>query len=362
MTELLRLAVVVFGAAAGYAVGRGLGTGRALLGPLDGSIVGVIVGSGLGFAAGGVLARRTVSLVDISTHALRDVSAETLLAGGVGGGLGAGVAAALCWPVLLLPLRSLSVPVFCFVVLVVGLLGERLAVARRHSVVAIIAGGRGIAPHEAVPAALRERVLDPSVVVDGRLLELVRSGFLAGRLLLPAPVVAHLTALGSPQGRRGLDCLDRLRREPDVEVEVLDLPAGPEDLPAQLVRLCLDRGATLLTAEGGLARAARLAGVAVLDLHALAHTLRPPVAVGDELGVHLVRAGKDSGQAVGFLDDGTMVVVEGARDRVGRDVTVAVSSVLVREKGRIVFGETAAAAPVPLRPPVPRPLPAARVG
>ena len=116
-----------------------------------------------------------------------------------------------------------------------------------------------------------------------------------------------------------------------------DVPAVPE-VDAKLVRLCLDRGAALLTLDTNLARVAALAGVRVMNLHALAQALRPPVTAGDEVPVLLTKPGKEPGQGVGYLDDGTMVVVERARDSVGREVTVLVTSVLTTANGRMVFG------------------------
>jgi uncharacterized protein YacL len=131
-----------------------------------------------------------------------------------------------------------------------------------------------------------------------------------------------------------------LRREPSVDVEVLseELPDVPE-VDAKLVRLCLDRNAALLTLDTNLAKAASLAGVRVLNLHALALALRPPVSAGDDVAVLLLKPGKEAGQAVGYLDDGTMVVTEHARHLVGRDVTVTVASVLTTANGRLVFAK-----------------------
>jgi uncharacterized protein YacL len=145
------------------------------------------------------------------------------------------------------------------------------------------------------------------------------------------------------RGRRGLEVLETLRREPSVDVQVLDgdVPEVPE-VDAKLVRICLDRNAALLTLDTNLAKAAALAGVRVMNLHALAVALRPPVGAGDEVGVLLLKPGKENGQAVGYLDDGTMVVVERARDAIGREVSVQVTSVLTTANGRMVFARPVA--------------------
>jgi len=119
---------------------------------------------------------------------------------------------------------------------------------------------------------------------------------------------------------------------------VLDDEApGVPEVDAKLVRMSLDRQAALLTLDTNLAKSAALAGVRVLNLHALALALRPPVVAGDEVTVLLTKPGKESGQAVGYLDDGTMVVVERARDGVGSEAVVQVTSVLTTANGRMVF-------------------------
>ena len=168
--------------------------------------------------------------------------------------------------------------------------------------------------------------------------------------MVPAPVLGELQGLadaGDPvrraKGRRGLEVLDTLRRESGVDVEVLDdeVPAVPE-VDAKLVRICLDRGAALLTLDTNLAKVASLAGVRVMNLHALALALRPPVSAGDEVAVLLIKAGKEPGQAVGYLDDGTMVVAERSRDDIGQESLVRVTSVLTTANGRMVFAKPAA--------------------
>ena len=345
VVEVLRLLVVVFFAGAGYQVGVSLGDGRPVLGALNGTAIGLVVGSGLGYVLGGVLGRRTAQTTELARTRLRDVSAEQIVAGALGLIGGVVVGAGVAWPVFLLPHASLAFPLFGVVVVVLAYSGSQIAMSKRSGVLALFGERAGITPRS-VPAAALPRVVDTSVAIDGRILDVVRAGFLHGTVLVCTPVLAELQGLADAgddqrraKGRRGLEVLEALQREAAVEVEVLDLEVpGVAEVDAKLVRICLDRGAALLTLDTNLAKAAGLAGVAVLNLHALALALRPPVTAGDEVPVLLLKPGKEPGQAVGYLDDGSMVVVERARACVGDEVDVRVTSVLTTANGRLVFG------------------------
>jgi uncharacterized protein YacL len=351
VVDVLRLLVVVFFAGLGYQVARHVHSDASILGPLNGVMVGVIVGSGLGYVLGGVLGRTTVTVVNRTEHSLRQASAEELVAGSFGGVIGVLVGAGVAWWIFLLLQPFLAFPLFGFVVLVIGYLGYRLGATRREEMLGLFASRAGMGPRPQATSNL-PRILDTSVAIDGRVLDVVRAGFLHGLLLVPSPVLAELQGLADAgddvrrsKGRRGLQTLEALKREPGLTVEVLDddVP-GVVDVDAKLVRLCLDRGLPLLTLDTNLAKAAGLAGVHVMNLHGLALALRPAVTAGEDVLVHLLRPGKEQGQAVGYLDDGTMVVAERSRDRIGDEVVLRVTSVLTTANGRMVFGQPVGAA------------------
>jgi len=346
--EALRLLTVVFFAGAGYSLGSDIGPSRAFLGALNGTAVGVVLGSGIGYVLGGVLGRSTARSAETARVRLRAVSADTLVAGVLGLVIGVLLGAGVAWPVFFLPEAYLSFPLFGFVVVVLGYVGFVVGASKRDGVLAVF-GERAGLPPRAVAAAALPRVVDTSIAIDGRIVDVVRAGFLHGQLLVPTPVLAELQGLADAgddarrqKGRRGLEVLEQLQREPYVDVDVLELDVpGVAEVDAKLVRICLDRGAALLTLDTNLAKAAALAGVPVLNLHALALALRPPVVAGEDVPVLLLKPGKEPGQAVGYLDDGSMVVVERARERVGSEVPVRVTSVVTTANGRLVFGRLA---------------------
>lgn len=198
-------------------------------------------------------------------------------------------------------------------------------------------------------------VVDTSVLIDGRIVAVVAAGFVQGRLLVPRFVLEELQGVAdSPnpvrraKGRRGLDVVETLKGGRDVACEVIDIDVNATaDVDSRLVTGARLRGAALLTVDYNLDRVAGLAGVRVLNLNRLAASLKPAVIAGETLSVSIIKDGREANQGIGYLEDGTMVVVENGRGRTGAPLAVTVSSVLQTSSGRLVF---AAARPVAEQP------------
>lgn len=198
-----------------------------------------------------------------------------------------------------------------------------------------------------VAAAVTERpkIVDTSVVIDGRITEIVESGFLEGPLVLPRFVLRELQLIADSldsmkraRGRRGLEVLSKLQEYTTVEISERDYPdvvGGAVD--AKLVRLAQELGGKLVTNDYNLNKVAHVEGVTVLNINELANAVKPVVLPGEELNVQVIREGKEQHQGVGYLDDGTMIVVENGRRLVGETVDVAVTSVLQTVAGRMIF-------------------------
>jgi len=180
------------------------------------------------------------------------------------------------------------------------------------------------------------------------------SGFLEGRLIVPSFVLEelrHVADSSDPlkrnRGRRGLEVLQAIQRLDHVAVEIYEDPEGENgrEVDSRLVALARRLGAKIVTTDLNLNKIAELHGVPVLNVNQLAHALRPVVLPGEELEVQVIREGKESGQGVGYLDDGTMVVVEGGKRHLGQTLTVTVTSVLQTNAGRMIFGRPKLAEP-----------------
>jgi uncharacterized protein YacL len=188
------------------------------------------------------------------------------------------------------------------------------------------------------------KLLDTSAIIDGRLVELAEVNFLDGRLLVPQFVLHELQRIADAEdplkrrrGRRGLEMLDRLVNQGRVPTEVIDDDPAAAAVDDKLVKLCVSLGADLVTTDYNLHRVAGLQGVRVLNLHQLANAVKAPQLPGERLSLTIVKAGREPGQGLAYLEDGTMVVVESAADRVGSALDVVVTSSLQTQMGRMVF-------------------------
>ncbi len=188
-------------------------------------------------------------------------------------------------------------------------------------------------------------LLDTSAILDGRIFEVMKTGFLSGRLIVPRFVVRELQFIADSndpikrsKGREALDLLGAYTRGPSAQVDIYEEePAEGEDVDAKLLRLAKLLGAKIITLDYNLSKVAQLEGIGVLNLNDLVSALQPKVSPGQVLQIRLVREGKEPNQAVGYTNEGTMVVVENARNLIGRVVTVEVYNTIQTASGRIIF-------------------------
>lgn len=202
-------------------------------------------------------------------------------------------------------------------------------------------------PHEVdVPLV----VVDTSVLIDGRIARVCESGFLSAALVIPRFVLNELRTVADStdphkqaRGRRGIDVLNELRKIKNLDIRIIESEVTKrEDVDAKLVFLAHSMRAKLLTTDYNLAKMAEFHGVSWLNLNALAKSLRPELMLGERLEVDLVKPGKEEGQAVGFIEDGSMVVVSGGRPHIGQHVQAEIISVLPTAGGKMIFARLVA--------------------
>ena len=190
------------------------------------------------------------------------------------------------------------------------------------------------------------KILDTSVIIDGRIADVAETGFLGGSLIIPHFILAELQQVADSadsskrqRGRRGLDMLQRLRNNSKLDIQIVetDFPAVKE-VDLKLIELGTQLDAVIVTNDFNLNKVSQLRGVAVLNINELANALKPVVLPGEAMRVFILKEGKEYNQGVAYLDDGTMVVVDNARRLIGKTADIAVTSVLQTTAGKMIFG------------------------
>jgi len=314
----------------------------------------VLLGLGVGFAAGsgkgvylligaGLGALLSGSLIGVE-RSLRYMHAATTIGGGVGLGTGVVLAGVLIFsmgqifphPTLVTQFGSMAILiVFPYLGLIVGMqfrkLDDTVSSAREEAQV------RGYTP--------APKLLDTSVIIDGRIADLCETGFIEGGFIIPQFILQELQHVSDSsddlkraRGRRGLDILKHIQKDIDIDVIIVE-----EDFPhikevdMKLVELGKKLGAKILTNDLNLNKVAELQGVRVLNINDLSNAIKPVVLPGETIRVFVLKEGKEAGQGVAYLDDGTMIVVDNAKRCIGKNVDVIVTSVLQTNAGRMIF-------------------------
>ncbi|MFM7322663.1 MAG: PIN/TRAM domain-containing protein [Armatimonadota bacterium] len=273
------------------------------------------------------------------------MSARDKLALGTGLMVGLVLSAVLSLPVLML--LGSQKPAAVAVTLLLGTIVTYFCMAAAFSMKEELRVYLPPAREEEIPPKERYKILDTNVIIDGRVSDIVRCGFLDGTIYVPGFVLDELQhiadsadSLKRARGRRGLDILNQMQKESPLVVRSFDrLAPGNEEVDARLVRLTKALDGMLVTNDFNLNRVAELQGVPVLNINELANALKPVVLPGEEMKVLIVKEGRESSQGVGYLDDGTMIVVEGGRRFIGESVEIVVSSLLQTTAGKMIFAQ-----------------------
>jgi uncharacterized protein YacL len=304
-------------------------------------ILFVILGASIGFILGGIVGRELQRAFLFFEDYVRGMSVSDLALGSVGLLTGLVIALILAQPVRSLQPASLALIGQVGLYIPCAYVGVRIALIKRRDVARMFSrGGQSLDD----PRGASTKVLDTSAIIDGRFAELMRAGFVEGSVRVPGFVLAELQTLSDSaddlrraRGRRGLDLLAALRSgEHAVDVFSVDYPELA-DVDSKLVQLARDAKVTIITVDYNLTQVARVQGLQVLNVNDLAAALKPAHLPGETIRIHVAREGKEPDQGVGYLADGTMVVVHNGRSLLGEEIDVIVTSVLQTAGGRMVF-------------------------
>ncbi len=355
--KILHFLTVVIGAGAGVALAflcvqvHRMTTGGAAL-PIVTLLLLYAGMGGAGALAGHMLAPKMIAWCDdvtVSTvKAMKDLTLPQLAAMTAGLITGLIVAALLTQVLNFLGDSIFTLAISALMYVVLGVIGLAVGKSRTEDFAAMLAHLPNIRERRAAKKAAEQtgaKVLDASVLIDGRMEAVYRTGFIEGELLLPDFVLAELRDMAKSsdavrrlRGQRGLSVAERLQAEENIRLREIETEAASiQDGDLRLITLAKAQKATLLTSDLTVAKSAREAGLPVMNLNELAIALRPVTAAGNVLAVKLTKTGREANQGVGYLEDGTMLVAEGGHDHVGETVEVTVTSVLQTSAGRMVF-------------------------
>lgn len=236
--------------------------------------------------------------------------------------------------------------------LILGYLGMTLASRRREELAGLVGFLRlpksdRSRPGEAPVNQVTPKILDTSVIIDGRVADICKSGFIEGPIVIPGFVLEELRHIADSgdvlkrnRGRRGLDILNRIQKELKIPVQIYERDAGPGlEVDDKLIRLGKTLGGKIITNDYNLNKVAALQNIPVLNINELANAVKPVALPGEEMTVYVVKDGKEPGQGVAYLDDGTMIVVEGGKRHISETMDVLVTSVLQTSAGRMIFAK-----------------------
>ncbi len=336
-------------------------------------LIGAILGGLIGFFSSPYLIRKLKRFSIWVETAVAKMPVHDVIAGAVGLTIGLIIASLLGFTFGKIPIIGDYIPVIFSIVF--GYLGIRVALKKQQELVemfdsvpkllremakareakqaarqATAAPGGKEALQAPVQADKLYKVLDTSVIIDGRIADICDTGFIEGTLLIPVFVLEELQhiadsadALKRTRGRRGLDILQQIRQEKKMKVEITNQDYDDiAEVDSKLVRLCQDVHGKIITNDFNLNKVAKLRGVEVLNINELSNAVKPIVVPGESMQVTIVKAGKEPGQGVAYLDDGTMIVIENGYRHIDETLKVEVTSALQTAAGRMIFAKIGA--------------------
>ena len=325
-------------------------------------LFGAVAGAVLGFLLSPFFIRKLKGFAVFVEAQLNKMPTHDVVAGAIGLLIGLIIANLLGYAFSKIPVVGEYIPVVFSIVL--GYLGIHIMIKKRSELVGIfdfipkfmkemvkIREAKQAAAPKAPAVEKNEqpsyKLLDTSVIIDGRIADICETGFLEGTLLIPVFVLEELQhiadsadALKRVRGRRGLDILQKIRQESRMKVKITE--EDFEDIPevdSKLVQLAQQVGGKIITNDFNLNKVAQLRGVEVLNINALSNAVKPVVIPGENMQVSIVKSGKEAGQGVAYLEDGTMIVVENGNRYMGENIEVEVTSALQTAAGRMIFAK-----------------------
>ena len=275
---------------------------------------------------------------------LKEIPLKNLIGTLIGITVGLSVASLFISKLLLTHAKDvpITLPIYVLLYFVMGYLGFRIGEKKSHTL-----DLSKVPLFHRMEASEGNKILDTSTIIDGRIADVCETGFLEGILVIPQFVlyeIQHIADLQDPvkktRGRRGLEILHRLQKQTSVKVKIVDYDFPKlKDVDSKLIALAKNMNGKIVTNDFNLNKVAELQGIEVLNLNELVTSLKPAVMPAEQMTIRIIKEGKEYGQGIGYLDDGTMIVVDDARKLLGKTVDVVVTSLLQTSSGRMIFAK-----------------------
>ncbi|NLM44500.1 MAG: PIN/TRAM domain-containing protein [Clostridiales bacterium] len=294
-----------------------------------------------------------------STHnvenMLQKIPTSEIIIGSIGLIIGLIIANLISGPLKLLQISWLTSIISALLYVALGYLGISIATKKKDDLANIFSFLKRINIKDKTNKPehkVQPKILDTSVIIDGRIADIVKTGFVEGPLIIPTFVLEELRHIADSsdglkrnRGRRGLDILNKIQNDTDIPVEIIEKDfEDVSEVDTKLLKVAQFLGGKVVTNDYNLNKVAEFQRVPVLNINELANAVKPVVLPGEEMIVTVIKDGKETGQGVAYLDDGTMIVVDGGRKFIGETITVVVTSVLQTAAGRMIFAKPKSAA------------------
>lgn len=292
-----------------------------------------------------------LKLIEYAERSVQNLTAAELLFGGIGALISLIITSLIGLPLNSIDLYGLGPILFVLLNLIFAIISANIFIEKKDDISNIFSNMRKSAANKEKKGKTNiksiPKVLDTSVIIDGRIFDICQTGFIEGPLVIPNFVLDELRhisdsadSLKRNRGRRGLDILNKIQKELEIETQIWegDFPEIPE-VDSKLLKLAQKLKGKVITNDFNLNKVAEFQGVPVLNINELANAIKPVVLPGEEMKVIVVKDGKEASQGIGYLDDGTMIVVEDGRRFIGDQIVVIVTSVLQTAAGRMIFAK-----------------------
>ncbi len=325
---------------------------RILIIALSGIIIGII----FYFLSPGIITKGS-QITNRVERMLQKIPTNEIIIGAVGLIMGLVIANLLSGPLKLIPYFWLGSIISAILYVLMGYLGISIATKKREDIFNTFSLLKRVGLKDKEKPTKNEhrvqpKILDTSVIIDGRIADIVKTGFVEGPLIIPTFILEELRHIADSsdglkrnRGRRGLDILNRIQNDMDISVEIIEKDfEDANEVDTKLLKVAQLLDGIVVTNDYNLNKVAEFQRVPVLNINELANAVKPVVLPGEEMIVTVIKDGKESGQGIAYLDDGTMIVVDNGRKFIGETITVIVTSVLQTAAGRMIFAKLKTAA------------------